>query len=103
MPMRARWTTLASAERLMTGRDAVRLATPVQARQLKLEANSGSTFVDKVIITFANGRTQTVQLGQRLGQSAPVTIDLQGQSRMVSKIVVMGRGGRRASYNVLAG
>ena len=101
-PFHASWQTIASGERLVNGRDAVQLYTPVRASVLKLEATRGSTFVGNVSITFANGRTQIVELNQQLGRYAPLTIDLAGNSRMISRIVVSGRGSWRSSYNVLA-
>lgn len=97
------WKTLASNERLTRGRDAVQLYEPVRARTLKLEATGrGSQFIDKVMITFANGHTQVVELNKRLGRFQPLTIDVPGRSRMISRIVVFGRGSWQSSYSVLA-
>jgi hypothetical protein len=96
------WQTLSNSERLRAGRDAVQLYTPVRASTLMLAANRGSMFVGRVQVTFANGRTQTVELNQRLRQGQPLRIDLAGRQRMVSRIVVIGRGGWGSSYRVLA-
>ena len=101
-PVQRGWTMLSSSERLRWGRDAVQLYAPVRASQLMLAANQGSTFIQRVEITFANGRTQTIELGQRLHHRQPLTIDVPGRSRMVSRIVVFGRGSFGSSYRVLA-
>jgi hypothetical protein len=71
--------------------------------KLQLDAN-GSMFVDKVMIVFGNGQTQTVDLDARLmSRSAPLMIDLAGNQRMIDKVVVVGRGrGYRSSFALKA-
>ena len=96
------WQTLSNHEQLRFGRDAVQLYTPVRASTLMLQANRGSMFVGHVVVTFASGRTQTIELNQRLHHGQPLRIDLAGRMRMVSRIVVVGRGGWGSSYRVLA-
>ena len=72
--------------------------------KLKLEASRGSTFVDKLVIVFGNGAKQTVNLDKDLAmRGAPLFIDLDGANRRISKVVVYGKSGRRASISVMAG
>jgi hypothetical protein len=95
------WQTLASAKQL-SGRKLIRVRSDAAFRTLKLEAASGTSFIDKVLITFGNGQTQLVDLDKRLSASDPLVIDLQGMTRKITKVEVYGRSGRRGSVNVLA-
>ena len=70
---------------------------------LKLEATRGTTYVDRVVITFANGRTQTVSVRKNLGVHGPAAvIDLAGDKRQIAKIQILGKGGFRSGYKLLA-
>lgn len=72
-------------------------------RMTKLEAAMGITFVDKLAIVFGNGRTQVVNLDKSLAmRGVPLVIDLDGQNRRISKVVVYGMSSRRASISILA-
>jgi hypothetical protein len=101
-PIQRGWTTIARYERLRGGSDSVQLYEPMRARSLMLQANRGMSFVDSVEITFSNGHRRVLQVNRRLGQNEPITIDLPGRTRMVSRIVVFGRSRWGSSYNVLA-
>ena len=101
-PMMKQWDTLSSAKRL-SGRTLIRVGSSEAYSKLKIEANLGSTFVDKVLITFGNGQTQMVDLDKRLTAHAPLLIDLDGYQRKITKVVLVGRSaGWRSSINVLA-
>jgi hypothetical protein len=97
------WTTLESNGSLTRGKDRIEVSSRARFTKLKLEAARGSMFIDKVVITFANGQRQVVELSKTIGQrSGAATIDLQGQSRQITKIVVSGKGSYRTSYSLLA-
>ena len=101
-PMMKQWDTLSSSKRL-AGRTLIRVNSSEAYSKLKIEANLGSTFVDKVLITFGNGQTQMVDLDKRLTAHAPLLIDLDGYQRKITKVVLVGRSaGWRSSINVLA-
>ncbi len=97
------WTMLASNATLTRGKDRIAVSSSARFTKLKLEASRGSMFIDKVVITFANGERQTVNLDQTIGaRRGAATIDLTGRSRQISKIVVSGRGGFRSGYSIAA-
>jgi hypothetical protein len=98
------WSTLSSHSSLSArGRAVIDVSSRQRFTKLQLDAN-GSMFVDKVMIVFGNGQTQTVNLDARLmSRSAPLTIDLAGNQRAIDKVVVVGRGrGYRSSFALKA-
>lgn len=65
---------------------------------LKLEATRGGMFIDKLIVTFANGRSQVIEVDQTLGYrrgGQSTVVDLQGNHRRITAIAVYGRGNAR--------
>lgn len=99
----ASWTSLESSGSLSRGYDLISVGTRARFSTLKLQASRGTMTINKVVITFANGQKQVVNLDRTLSaRSGGATIDLQGNSRAISKIVVQGKGGFRSSYSVLA-
>ena len=94
--------TLASAQKL-SGREVIRVAPSQRAfTKLELRANAGRTKLDKVMITFANGRTQLVDCNKLLTGGERFSIDLKGNARNIKSIVLVGSSGRRASLDILA-
>ena len=65
---------------------------------------NGKTKIDRVMIIFGNGQRQTVELDAKLNKKSPnVSIDLQGNTRNIDKIVVVGKtNGRNGSLDILA-
>lgn len=94
------WKTLATS-RLNGRQTTFHVNSAARFSTLKLEAGRGTTYVDKVLITFTNGRTQLVTVGKNLNMYSPATIDLAGNYRQISKIQVLGRGGFRSSFTIL--
>lgn len=94
--------TLASAQKV-SGREVIRVAPSQRAfSKLELRANAGRTKLDKVMITFANGRTQLVDCNKLLTGGERFSIDLKGNARNIKSIVLVGSSGRRASLDILA-
>ncbi len=94
--------TLASAQKL-SGREVIRVSPSQRAfTKLELRSNTGRTKLDKVMITFANGRTQLIDCNKLLTGSERFSIDLKGNARNIKSIVLVGSSGRRASIDVLA-
>jgi hypothetical protein len=94
--------TLASSLRVQ-GRDVISVADSLRAfTKLELRATNGHTNLDKVLITFGNGQTQTIDCNRKLNGSESFSIDLAGNQRNIKKIVVVGKSGRRASIDVIA-
>ena len=95
LPLPASWTMLSSSAALNArGRALVDVSTNARFQKLKLE--SSSLFVDKIMIVFQNGKTQTVDLDKRLSRyDSSLTIDLEGRgARKIDKIVVYGKNAR---------
>ena len=103
-PVPQSWVTLESNGSLARGRDHINVNTGARFSKLKLEsASRGSLFIDKVIISFANGQKQVVELDKRLGnRTGAALIDVDGRSRQITRIVVMGKGGYRGTYTLSA-
>jgi hypothetical protein len=83
-----------------TGRDTLTFARPLQLQSIKLTGETGKTTVSQVAIKFANGRTQLVQENQLLTKNGCIDIDLNGNVRNVTGIVIYGQSGARASFDV---
>jgi hypothetical protein len=107
-PMPASWghppifMTLASTAKLSNGKDVIKFRPTMALSTIKLQASSGKTQVSEVAIKFANGQTQLVYPNKTLqGSSSCIDIDLNGNVRNVTSIVVYGRSNFRASFQVL--
>lgn len=102
LPMPVAWTSLSTVKRIQN-KQTIAVGGRQAYSKLKLEAAMGSTFVDKLVIVFGNGTKQVINLDKSLAmRGAPLVIDLDGQNRRISKVVVYGKSNRRASINVLA-
>ena len=106
-PAPLRWTVLDTTSSSRFGRQVIDVSSRARYSKLKLELTRGVAVIDKVMITFANGRTQTVDLDKRLGGfagSSQAVIDLDGHfGRQISKIVIVSKkSNARASYSISA-
>ncbi len=105
VPQPLTYVTLANNLELQ-GRALIKLQpTTRQFTKLELRADgNGRTMIDKVVILFGNGRSQTIELDAKLGKKQPaIAIDLKGETRTIERVVVVGNSnGRRASIDVLA-
>ncbi len=84
------------------------ISVPQSQRQftklaIRAEGN-GKTSIDKVTIVFGNGQRQVVDLNAKLSvkKQPSLTIDLQGDSRNIERILVVGKSNRNASVDILA-
>jgi hypothetical protein len=103
---RSSWVTLGSVNHIANGEMSFWMGRTMNERfsTLKLKSGAGKSLIQRVLIQFANGRTQTVDVNQYLNASNPtITIDLQGRERAISKVTVIGRNARQSSFSVLAG
>lgn len=98
------WTMLESSGSLARGRDFINVSTSARFSKLKLEATGrGSLYIEKLVIVFGNGQKQTVAVNKKLSaRSGATMIDVDGRSRQIDKVMVLGRGGYRASYSLAA-
>ena len=108
-PMPASWghppifqTLAASTKISQYGKDVIRFRPTMALSTIKLQANTGRTQVSQVAIKFANGQTQIVYPNKTLqGTQSCIDIDLDGNVRNVTSIVVYGRSNFRGSFQVL--
>ena len=84
-----------------TGRDVLTFARPMKLQTIKLQGETGKTSVSQVAIKFANGRQQIVQENKLLTKNGCIDIDLNGNVRTVTGIVIYGSSGARASFDVM--
>jgi hypothetical protein len=111
MPPRfERWSLLATGH-LVRGRDVLAITSASKIDKLKLElVGPGRLYVDKLVLTYGNGRTQTLEVNQWLtlrDASAIIDVGGNGRARKLTSIAVYGRGtsnGFRAgaSFKLLA-
>ena len=97
-----RYITLASSLRLKPGRNVVDVSQLRPVSMIKLEAQSGRTKIDRVVIELGNGQRKVVRAGGIVTAGNPLTIDLPGGKRNVKSVAIFGQGGRRASIDILA-
>lgn len=106
LPIPVRWTLLGTAQPSRFGRTVIDVDTKARFGRLKLEAVRGVAAIDKVMITYANGRTQIVDLDVRLGgygAKSFTVIQLDGRNaREIDKIVIVSKSGTRSSYSISA-
>ena len=107
------WVSLGSVDHIVDGQMTFRLGRAGRAGRfsgageqfstLKLQSEAGKSLIQRVLIQFSNGRTQVVEVNQYLNASNPaITIDLEGRTRTIAKVTVIGRNARQSAYRVLA-
>ncbi|HWO18096.1 MAG TPA: hypothetical protein VNO30_04950 [Kofleriaceae bacterium] len=99
------WITLGGVNQIVDGEMAFRVNRFGGERfsQLKLQSDAGKSLIYRVMIEFANGRTQTIEVNQYLTAKNPaITLDLNGRARAIAKVTVVGRNARQSAYRVLA-
>ncbi|HEX3480067.1 MAG TPA: hypothetical protein VHT91_33845 [Kofleriaceae bacterium] len=69
---------------------------------LRLQAVRGEPRIDRVVVTYSDGDTQTVQLDSRLGDGAGEVIKLD-PSRRITRVTVYTERNTRGLYSVYAG
>ncbi|HEY0255308.1 MAG TPA: hypothetical protein VGC41_27455 [Kofleriaceae bacterium] len=84
-----------------TGKDTLSFARPMALQQIKLQGETGKSTISQVAIKFANGRTQLVAKNETLTKNGCIEIDLDGNVRNVTGIVIYGKSGARASFDVI--
>ena len=85
--------TLASDLQLQNGRTMITVGSQMgRFGTLKLEANGGRTYVQKVVVKFADGERQVLNnLDRTLVGNDCLTLDLNGDHRAVASIAVFGQ------------
>ena len=85
--------TLASDLQIQNGRSVISVGRELgRFGTLKLEANGGRTYVQKVVVKFANGERQVMShLDRTLVGNECLTLDLDGDHRAIASIAVYGQ------------
>ena len=100
----ASWELLGSAR--LFGRSAtVDVSNSKRFDKLELTARAGSMMsINRVLITFANGKTQMIRLNQSLYAGKPIVLDLEGRhGKKIDKVTVFGSSNSyRAGFSILA-
>ena len=97
------WSVLSAQLQLQTGMDVIRLQGRQSLSQIRLQATSGKMQIDRVTVRFLDGTTQTIRVKNVISLQNPMMeLNLQANSTGVESISILGHGGRRASYQVLA-
>jgi hypothetical protein len=69
--------------------------------QLRLQTTNGMSKIDRVIVKFDDGERQVIDVNQRLSTRNPmINLDLEGRSRRVDRIIVIGDSRRGGSIQV---
>ena len=98
------WTALTQPTRIDRGRELITIGKEHgRFTTVKLQNVRGVSNITTVLITFANGTRQVVKLDQRLSAANPcIEINLDGNKRAISGIVVYGASWSRSAYQILA-
>jgi len=98
------WTALTQPTRIDRGREFITIGKEHgRFTTVKLENVRGTSNITQVLINFANGTSQVVKLNQRLSAANPcIEINLDGNKRAISGIVVYGASWSRSAYQILA-
>jgi hypothetical protein len=94
-----RWVTLARANSA-AGRREFLVGTGNRYHTFRIEGLRGDPAIHRIAINFANGTTQVVQMNTALPAGAGEVIDLQGNERRVSRIVVYADPHSRGVYAI---
>jgi hypothetical protein len=109
-PRFERWSLLASGH-LERNRAVVAVNSAAKIDKLKVElVGRGTMFIDKLVLTFGNGRTQIVEVDKSLSlrdASAIIDINGNGRARKLTSVAVYGRANGNgfragASFKLLA-
>ena len=97
------WISLAQPLHLQNGRDMLTLNRLGSYTQLRLQASSGYSYIQKVKVRFRDGSVQNVTVNQWLTSRNPMfQVDLR-DNRGIESITVMGTAsGYNAAYQVFA-
>ena len=71
----------------------------VAGNAIELSANGGAAYVQQVLISYSDGRTQLVEVGQELDATNPA-IDLGTDGSPVASVTIYGSGGAVSAYAI---
>jgi hypothetical protein len=71
--------------------------------KLRLEATSGAPGIEKLAVNFGDGSTQVIPINSRLEPGGGEVLDLDGDERKVTRVIVYPLAHSRGAYTVFAG
>ena len=98
---RSAWVALSSPLQLTGGRDVIDVRDRGTFTQLRIQTSNGASLLDRVLIRFADGSRQVVNLDQSLSPRNPrMEILLDGNNRRIDSIQLLGNSRRNAAVQV---
>jgi hypothetical protein len=101
---RPTWIALSAPLQLTrTGADCIDVTDRGTFTQLRLQSAGGIAAIDRVIVRFADGSDQVVDLDRVLSaRDGMLEIPLDGNNRRLDQIIVTGAPGARGAFQVFA-
>jgi hypothetical protein len=96
------WLALTEPMPLSRGRDVIRLDGQTGVfSQLRFQSTQGSSHIERVIVKYLDGTTQTVELEAKLGVDMPIIqFALEGTPRRIDRLIVIGASSRRSAVQL---
>lgn len=100
---RPRWITVTAPTRIDRGRQFISdIPDFGRVTRIRLQHNAGTTAIDKVLVRFADGGEQVINISANLDRwNSALDFRLAG-ARTIAALVVYGSSSRGAGYQVLA-
>jgi hypothetical protein len=100
---RTTWLALTSIETLEGRGDAFHIDARERFTQLRLQNQTGRSFVRAILVELGNGERQRIEVNRVLsGNHDMVNIQLPGGARRIERIVVLGDSRRNGTYQLYA-
>jgi len=97
---KGRWVSLGNGYKAYNARQMISVDAGNRYSKLRIQGTSGAPVVTRITVQFANGGRQEVELNERLSGGAGSVIDLNGDTRKITRIIVHTDGRSRGEYAV---
>jgi hypothetical protein len=98
---RPTWVELGAPIQLADGRDSIAVGDRGTFTQLRLQMATGASRLDRVVICFADGSQQVVDVDRVLDrQRSMFEIQLDGNNRRIDRVIIDGGSSRRGELLV---
>jgi hypothetical protein len=95
----ASWVSLTESMPLSRGRDSIRLDTTEAFSQLRFTATTGSSHIERVIVMFTDGTSQSIDLYAKLDASNP-SVQFAIAPKPIDRVNVVGASSRRSQVQL---
>lgn len=93
------WIALTEPMPLSRGRDVIKLSSK-QFTQLRFQTTMGSSHIERVIVQFTDGTSQSIDLNVKLDVSNPMVQFAVDGSKRIDRVVVVGASSRRSAVQM---